>query len=241
MIHLLQEHPLWQLAATSAESIEEWFAAVVDYVPSELDVVRAFGQDDLDPVISSAAPQVPLQPQQSRPHVPPPHVPSPSQHIPGDTDIPAPTHPSVPPFTYHPPPAEFSTESRFDMHAETPAWARQMFDQLFTQVHQVQTQMQHDFDQVQTQMQQGFDQVHTQLQQGFSELQERVVHMEDIVSNLQSRATVCNNNRYYFTSFVISFEFLIMFYIFYRTNITWIPCTRPGVTHLHMLFMFPLL
>ena len=66
--------------------------------------------------------------------------------------------------------------------------------------------MQHGFDQVQTQMQQGFDQVHTQLQQGFSELQERVVHMEDIVSNLQSRVTVCNNNRCYFTSFVISFD-----------------------------------
>ena len=137
MIHLWQEHPLWQLPPTSAESIEEWFPTVVDYVPSELDVVRAFGQDDLDPVISSAAPQVPLQPQQSRPHVPPPHVPSPSQHIPGDTDIPAPTHSSVPPFTYHPPPAESGTESRFDMHAETPAWARYMFDQLFTQVHQV--------------------------------------------------------------------------------------------------------
>ena len=70
----------------------------------------------------------------------------------------------------------------------------------------MQTKMQHDFDQVQTQMQQGFDQVHTQWQQGFLELQERVVHMEDIVSNLQSRAIVCNNSRCYFTSFVISFD-----------------------------------
>ena len=59
-----------------------------------------------------------------------PYVPSPAQEIPGDTDILALTHQAVPLFTYHPSPAEFSIESRFDMHAEMPAWARQMFDQL---------------------------------------------------------------------------------------------------------------
>ena len=104
-----------------------------DFAATELDLVRAFGQDELPPIAPSA------HIHEQRVPSPKHRIPSPTQKVPPEMDILAPSAHTVPP-SMVPHPKDYSSPSyatrgpQDDLHAEMPVWAHQMFDQLSYQM-----------------------------------------------------------------------------------------------------------